>query len=318
MSSNKDEILLGLKTWAERNKDISCVIITGSQARETFKADEYSDVDAMVFCKNKRWFDHHTEWIAEISVPVAYYTDKVLANQLGNKIFFSNGIGMDIVFLDQRMCYWAYLYAGLKEKSGLLKLLPSSLKNSIESAINAFTYNVQRGFLCVVDKKDYNKKLHYIEEVFRFKRDKVFNMDRVNFILNKFWHHSYLMAIKLHRGDLLSARIECDNGLKICLLNLIELHTKSIKGAEFDTLHNGRRIAEWADPNFESRFKLMYARYDFADTWNSLDVTMDLFSDVLQALLSLHPDIKVNNPEKYIRQWIAAIKKKNIYCYEIK
>ncbi|MBB6112603.1 Streptomycin adenylyltransferase [Mucilaginibacter lappiensis] len=317
MSNNKDEILLGLTTWAAKNKDIFCVIITGSMAREYKKADEYSDIDVIVFCKNRHWFDHNPEWMQEISVPVAYYTDKVLANQLGNKIFFHNGVGMDIVFLDKRLSYWAYLYALLKEKNNFLKLTPRILKNPIEDALNAFAYSVQRGFFCVVDKKDYNEKLHYIEKIFRSKKDKVFDMKRVNFIVNKFWHHSYLMAIKLHRGDLLSAKIECDNGLKICLLHLIELHTKSIRGAVFDTMHNGRGISAWGDPAFISRFKYIYGHYDFADSWNGLEETMDLFSDVVDALYSLHPDMKVNNPEQYIRKWVSGIKEKNINNYEI-
>jgi aminoglycoside 6-adenylyltransferase len=316
MSNNKDEILQGLKNWATQNKHIYCVIITGSQAREYRKADEYSDIDVVVFCKNRHWFDHNPEWMSEISKPVSYYTDKVLMNQLGNKIFFYNGVGVDIVFLDKRMSYWAYLYARMKNHNIFLKLIPRGLRKLMEDAIHAFSYSVHRGFFCIVDKNNYSKKLQYLEEAFRFRRDMFFDMKRVNFIVNKFWHHSYLMAIKLYRGDLLSARIECDNGMKICLLNLIELYTKSINGKDFDTMHNGRGISEWGNPAFTSRFQYIFGHYDFADSWRSLEATMDLFSDVLISLQELHPDLKVNNPEQYIRKWIYGIKMKNATNYE--
>lgn len=311
MSKNKEEVLSGLKSWALKHKDIYCVIITGSQAREHEKSDEYSDIDVAVFCRNRHWFDNNHEWMSEISVPVAYYTDRVLMNQLGNKVFFYNAIAMDIVFLDKRISYWAYIYAKIRSKKIVSVLIPGIVKHKFENAINAFAYNVHRGFYSIVDKKDYDRKLHYVEEKFRHKRNKFFDLKRVNFIVNKFWHHSYLMAIKMYRGDLLSAKIECDNGLKICLLNMIELHTKTLRGGDFDTLHNGRRISEWGDPAFISRLKYVYGHYDFADSWNSLEATMDLFSDVLVSLHKLHPNMIVNNPEKYVRKWINDIKERS-------
>lgn len=308
MSKKKEEILSGLKNWALKNKDIYSVIIAGSQAREHAKADEYSDLDVVVFCKNKHWYDNNPEWMSEIAVPVAYYTDKVLMNQMGNKIFFYNSMAMDIIFLDKRLSYWVYLYTRMRSKKIIYALIPGIIKRTCEDAINAFAYNVQRGFYCLVDKKDYDRELHYVEEKFRHKKDKFFDMKRVNFIVNKFWHHSYVMAIKMYRGDLLSARIECDNGLKICLLQLIELHTKTLRGGEFDTWHSGRRISEWGDPAFTSRLKYIYGHYDLADAWNSLEETMHLFSDVLASLHKLHPNMTVNNPEKYIHKWIDDIK----------
>jgi aminoglycoside 6-adenylyltransferase len=310
MNKHKEEVLSGLKSWALKHKDIYSVIVTGSQARDYVRSDEYSDIDVIVFCRNRYWFDNNPVWMKDIATPVAYYTDRVLLNQMGNKIFFANAIAMDIVFLDIRMAWWGYVFARASNNRFLSVLMPRVLKRNFENGINAFAYNVHRGFYSVVDKKDYDRQLHYIEERFRHKKDKFFNLGRVNFIVNKFWHHSYLMSIKMYRGDLLSAKIECDNGLKICLLNMMELHAKSLKGGEFDTLHNGRKITEWGDPAFTSRLKYVYGHYDLADSWRCLEETIDLFCDVLSALQQLHPGMAINNPEEHVRKWINDIKNK--------
>ena len=89
-----------------------------------------------------------------------------------------------------------------------------------------------------------------------------------------FWFMALYVVQQLYRGDLWWA-FACDGRLKEMLLPVIEYHARATRGV--DTWHNGRFIADWADPRVLVAIPALWARYDAGDAWHALDAAVDLF-----------------------------------------
>jgi aminoglycoside 6-adenylyltransferase len=309
---HKEAIIDKLRQWAGRNKDITYVIITGSRGRQTMGADEYSDIDVTIFSRNVKCYEKTTDWVTQIAPPVACYQDTIATGLTGKKIFFPGEVAMDVFFVDSRLLSWLYHYVQLKDRKILFAAIPSSLKKIIDNRIFFFMDYISRGFYCVVDKRDYHQKLMYIEQKCRCQPETYFNLQRVEHIVNKFWHHAYFMAVKLHRGNYFSAKIQYDNGMKYNLLYLMEMQAKTVKGKNFETWYSGRYVEEWGDPYVVSRLPYIFGHYEPTDAWNSLMETMSLFTYLTNFIIRNHPEHTFLNPAEEVTAWINALREKQV------
>jgi aminoglycoside 6-adenylyltransferase len=96
-------------------------------------------------------------------------------------------------------------------------------------------------------------------------------------LVNNFWYHTLWTAKHLRRGELWWAKSGCDMHLKHLLQQMLEWHTRAMKGAQVDTWLRGRFLQEWADPRAASALARTFAHYDEEDVWQALLATMDLF-----------------------------------------
>lgn len=310
MNKHKEAIIDKIRHWAAQNEDIAYVIITGSQSRQHKQADEYSDIDISIFSRNVKWYENTSDWVAQIAPPIACYQDNIAAGLMGKKIFFSGEVALDVFFLDSRLLFWLFQYVRLKDQKLLYAVIPTHLKKIIDQRISFFMEYISRGFHCLVDKKDYHKRLTYIEQKCRFLPENYFNLDRVGHIVNKFWHHAWFMAVKLHRGNYFSAKIQYDNGLKYNLLYLMELQTKTLKGKDFETWQSGRYVEEWGESYVVSRLPYIFGHYEPDDAWNGLIETISLFTYLTDFIISAYPELTFLNPAKEVTAWIYALREK--------
>jgi hypothetical protein len=309
---HQEAIIDKLRQWAGRNKDIAYVIISGSLSRQIMGADEYSDIDVYIFSRNVKYYEQTGDWVAQIAPPLFCYQELVVNGLTDKKIFFPGGVTMDITFLDSRLLSWLYHYVRLKDRKILYAAIPTFLKKIIDNKILYFTRHINRGFYCMVDKGDYHKKLVYIEQKCRYQHETHFNLQRVDYIVMKFWHHAWFMAVKLHRGNYFSAKMEYDNGLKHSLVYLMEMQAKTVKGKNFDTWVNGRYVEKWGDPYVVSRLPYIYGRYEPVDAWNSLMETISLFTHLTNFMIRNHPEHTFQNPAEEVTTWINALREKQV------
>jgi aminoglycoside 6-adenylyltransferase len=96
-------------------------------------------------------------------------------------------------------------------------------------------------------------------------------------IVDEFWYRAVWTAKKLRRGELYIALGQCNGTLIRLLREMLERHTRAIRGWQYDTWHDGRYLEKWADPRALAGLQEAYARYDARDIRRALLATMDLF-----------------------------------------
>jgi aminoglycoside 6-adenylyltransferase len=96
-------------------------------------------------------------------------------------------------------------------------------------------------------------------------------------VTDRFWHGSIWVAKHLRRGELWRAKDGCDVRMKMSILQLIEWHTKAMKGWNFDTWAQGRFLERWADPRIAAALGGAFAHYDIEDVWRALFATMEMY-----------------------------------------
>ena len=60
---NYDVLIQRIINWAESNPYVRAALILGSRARTDHPADEWSDLDVLVFASNPDQFIHSSDWL---------------------------------------------------------------------------------------------------------------------------------------------------------------------------------------------------------------------------------------------------------------
>lgn len=306
MNKANQEVLNRIRDWAMATKDISCIVVAGSYARKDHRPDEFSDIDIVIFSNNTKYYEKNFDWIHQIGEPVLYFRDQLSHNISGRKVYFSNGVGLDIFFLPEKAINLTYRYTKASEKKWLFALLPKPVKKIMMKAIVFFTEYIRRGFFCLVDKGSFGDRLAYVNNHFPF-RQEGFNREKLEHVINLFWRYALHTAINLQRREFLHAKLTCDHGMKKVLLVMIEIYTKVAENRDYDTWHHARFLEHWAAPFIVEKLPQIYSHYEMKDAWRGMEETADLFSEITRKLMELKPELQLLNPEKHVRQWIAEI-----------
>lgn len=301
------ETLNKIKEWAAGNKQMRAVVLIGSQARTQNQADKWSDIDVILFTSHPQKYQNEDQWLQEIGNLLSCYNGLEVADStFVKRVYFEDGVGMDVTPVQVRAIDWAYRYAWLKSK--LPAGLPStSFTTKMEKPIRNFAYYIRRGMSVLVDKGNYRDKLNFIESNFKYLAPSAPTLEKLEEQINQFWQTALRMAIKLSRKEFFTAKIECEAPLKLNLLTMLEWHAKCVNGWQFETWHKGRYIERWADPKIVEGLKFVYGRYDERDSWNSLLKTMELFEKVSH---EVEGHLRYNYdklPEQRFREWIEEL-----------
>lgn len=91
--------------WAEKTDDIRAAFVVGSRSRTDHPADEWSDLDIILYAHNNDYYLHNTDWLKELGniwVTFAYQTSGGEPERL---TLFEGGYQVDIVFLPSQNLY---------------------------------------------------------------------------------------------------------------------------------------------------------------------------------------------------------------------
>jgi Nucleotidyltransferase domain len=93
-TSEVDNILRAIKTWAEYQPEIDAVALVGSWARKQAKKD--SDIDLMILTPNPNLFFQDTKWLNCISwhnlnLKVVSYEDRIYGVVKSRHLFIQHG-----------------------------------------------------------------------------------------------------------------------------------------------------------------------------------------------------------------------------------
>ncbi len=248
-----DIIIERFQSFAEREENIRAAIIVGSRARQEKPADQYADLDLVIFAENPNLLLRYKNWLAQIGKYYLTFLEQTAVGEgIERRVLFDGGLDVDFA------CFPISAIAEMESHHQVLSVLSKGIKVLLDkdNIIPRLKNN---------NIKQNNKKMP---------EEKIENM------VHDFWYHAVLAAKKLRRTELLEGKSIVDSYMKDLLISFIRIQAKLKNGNEYNTWHGFRFFEEWADTKFVSPFKQIYAHYDEEDVWKALKNTMNLFHEL--------------------------------------
>jgi aminoglycoside 6-adenylyltransferase len=262
--------------WANAREDIRAAVVVGSRARVDHPADEWADLDIMIFARDTRPYLSSSDWISHIGSVQLAALGRTVGGDPEWLVVLDNGLDVDLVLIPTVRARWGVRALALvKRYPQLLRLLPGGLAARAREVIPTGSDTFRRGVRVLLDR---DGLVSPMQRVFN-ERPPAATVAQREFrqAVDRFWLMVERTAKKLRRGELWVAKRGCDGLLKESLLQMMEWQARAKAGAAADTWHAGRFLEEWADPGALDGLGRAYAHYDEADIWCALMATMDLF-----------------------------------------
>lgn len=249
-----DEIIKRFFAWAKAQSNIRCAAIVGSRARTDHPADEWADLDIVIFADNPQTFIEPGDWVSKFGTVVLTFVEQTGdGSSLERRVMYEGGLDVDFAFFPLEM---------------ISRILNNEVSETIYNALG-------RGVKVLFDKDG------MIDEFFKHGMKKFYykppTPEEYLNCVNDFWFHAVWTAKHLRRGEIFWAKAGCDGHLKDLLRRMLEWHVRATKSRKRDTWLRGRFLEEWADPRAIKELAEAFSRYDVSDIWRALINTMELF-----------------------------------------
>ncbi len=238
-------------TWAQANADIRAAFVVGSQARNDHPADEWADLDIILFARNVERYQNATDWIAAFAPVWIALAGRTVAGDPERLVLFEGGVQVDFVL----------------HSSDVLSQVPQMLTSG------NIPDTIVRGTRVLLDK---DSALTQMPVPSRPPAPQSPDATTFREALDNFWFHAVYCAKQLRRGELWMFQ-NGSAGMQWRLLQMIEWHARAVHGAEYDTWHGGKFVAEWADADVVAELHYVFARLDRDDGWQTLQTRLALF-----------------------------------------
>lgn len=266
-----------IATWAEASQDIRTVVVVGSQARVERPADEWSDLDLVVFTTLPERYLGQIDWIEDIgTVLVTFVQDTPLGAQRERRVLFRDGLDVDFTFVSNSEARSLIRFLRLLKRFPSLRQRLQKKKSQMMKEITDFTSIIRRGIRVIVDKDRMAIHLPLLISGQPFALPPKPSQSEFEAVLNEFWYLAVLTAKKVRRGDLWTAIRINDYSMKSLLLKLLEWQARAVNGWDYDTWHNGSFLHEWGDEHALGLFTNAFACYDADDIGRALTATIDI------------------------------------------
>jgi aminoglycoside 6-adenylyltransferase len=256
-------------------------LVVGSYARDHHPADEWSDVDLLLFTTNPSLYASRSDWLTQLG---DVWLTQLNVTGWGDPewfVVYDGGLKVDIV------------------------LAPINDHLSVSEACLPYLAVVQRGAKVLFDKQAPEAKLELGEAVISPPPSK----ESFRGAINNTWLAALRAAKFLRRGDLWRAKQTCDCELKQRLLLMLEWHARAQHGAQHDTWHDGRYLSEWADPAAVAALPQTFALYAPADLWRALFVTLDVFRRLARETAARFNYPYPDDVDAYFMAWLHKTEK---------
>lgn len=238
-----------LVAWIATQPNLRAILVVGSQARRDHPADEWSDLDLMVFATDFSPYLTQTDWLDDLGSVWVCVPQQTGAGDPELLVLFEGGHKVDFVFYPL-----------------------TELQRLVQTETLPDVY--QRGYEVLVDKEGLAARLpacSFVASPFEPPSEAIFRAT-----INAFWYGAVYVAKQIRRRQLWLVKHR-DWTMKTHLLQVMEWHARAVKGWGYDTWHDGKFAAEWTDPQTWAALDHAFGHFDAGDSWRALLVTMDLF-----------------------------------------
>jgi aminoglycoside 6-adenylyltransferase len=249
-----DELIKRYTDWAASTPEVRAALILGSRARSDHPADEWSDLDLMVFARNPEQFINSDAWAITLAPAWLTFIERTGdGSAWERRTLYAGGLDVDVALLTEEML------------DGLQDGIPPDVGDIL-----------RRGVKILVDKDGKLGQILNLPLLATPLFQKPSQGEFANEVSN-FWYHTLWSVKHLRRGELWWAKSCVDMHLKELLKRMLEWHARATRGDQFDTWLRGRFLEEWADPRAVEQLRDAFAHYDAGDIVRALRATMDLY-----------------------------------------
>ncbi len=249
-----DILIDRITDWAAHTPDVRGAFILGSRARTDHPADEWSDLDVLVFARNYEQFIEYQGWLADIGPYWLTFIERTGNGQSWERrTLFEGGPDVDLAFFPAE---------SLDE---IARRIPPDVADVL-----------RRGVRILIDK---DGKLEQISRM-PLPEASLFQKPGEREFVNAttdFWYHALWTVRHLRRGELWWAIGSLDGHMNALLEQMLEWHAHARSGEQVDTWLRGRFLEEWADGRAVKQLDSAFAHYDRRDMARALRATMDLY-----------------------------------------
>lgn len=278
-----ERIIERFVAWAAGEDAIRAAVVIGSRARKDHPADEWADLDIVIWSTNPTPYLSSPDWAAAIAEPLLSFVEVSGAESRvrERRVLFAGGLDVDFAFVDAASA--------------------DQLAEGGADLANVFG----RGARVLLDRDGTAAKL--IASAAPAPTRAAPDAAALAEVAADFWYHAVWTAKHLRRGELWWAKGGCDGHLKELLRVVLEWDAAA-QGR--DPWFRGRFLEKWADPAIVEGMGRAFARYDAESVWAALAVTMDLFSRIARQLatsLALpYPDGAEEHARRLVEEYAAT------------
>ena len=236
--------------WAESQPEVRAILVIGSRARRDLTADEWSDLDLIVFATDSERYLAGDEWLHDIGQVWLNLPHQTGGGHQERLVHFDGGCKVDFVFF-----------------------AVDDLRRMVESGKLGDIYH--RGYYVLVDKDELAAQLP--PSPFAPPPYEKPSTDLFTLAVNSFWHDAAYVARQIRRRNLWAANMRNAKMKEMVLLRMLEWHARAVNGWDYDTWHNGYLMSEWTDPQTWDELQSTFGGLGVVESWRALLAMMDLF-----------------------------------------
>ena len=268
-----ERLLAQIVEWASRREDVRGAVLVGSHARGDHPADEFSDIDVILFVRDPVDLLDDAAWTRELGdVGITFVEETPVPGVRERRVLFRDGTDVDFVVAPvERM-------AELAETGSDV---------------------LARGFRVLVDKDGLTAMLDGVRPRTSGRGPTSHDLAEA---VSDFWYHAVWTARKLARGEVFVAR-DCVGGY----MTGIVIRMAAWHAGDRDTWHGGRFLEEWADTRVLDGLRTACTTYDSQDVERALGATMDLVSWLGRDTARLHGLSYAEAEERLSRELVERV-----------
>lgn len=263
--------------WAQSNRAVRAVIMTGSMAQPKTPRTRWSDLDIELYFDDPAPYLNSEDWI--------------------------HGFGEVWVILPLQNPGWhptrlTWFAGGEKVDFSIDSV--DGLKTMIEGSELSEMY--QRGYQVLVDKDGLAAQL--APSPFKRPTPQPPTFEEFDFTVREFWYESMHVVQYITAGELWAVKFR-DTGIKFALLTMLEWHGQFV--LSHTVYHTGKRLYEWSD-SWHACHNI-FGHFDAADSWQAFFATINLFERVAREVAAkldfAYPVARVEKMKAYMRDLYA-------------
>lgn len=269
--------------WAPTRSDVHAVLAVGSRARTDRPADEFSDLDIVLFADEPDRLIESDDWLSEIGqVAMSFVEQTAVGGWRERRAVFEPMLDVDFSVVPTNLLDLDFAVSG--------------------PVVDVIYPVVERGYRILYDPTGRLKTLDTMATTPQAPGSGPDETAYTNLVID-FWYHAMWTAKKLLRGELLVARQCLDDSMKVNLLRAIGWLAHSRKPI-VDTWHGYRFFEIWGDEDIVQSLHATYGTVSHAQILDDLARTMDLFSRVARDAASQLEYDYPTRAESHVRDWI--------------
>ncbi|MFX1237027.1 MAG: aminoglycoside 6-adenylyltransferase [Promethearchaeota archaeon] len=264
--------------WANQNEDIRGAIVIGSRRGVDPPADEWADLDIVIYTTNPESLTENSEWLTNFGEPVLSYIYQIPGFSKEHLVLYKNGLEVDFCIL-------------LYDKKEFIRLLDHHPEFVDWVDFFGFGWRIildKDGVLdqifTLIAKRENSKPAYIYDAKLVYMGPSIPSENEFLQRMTELLHHFYIVAKRIRRGEIWMAKIDFAGFEVYGLYEFIMWYTFAFKGLRGDleedllrNIYRKRFFEKWVDQRILNDLKNIHSNYDEEEVWQELLKIMELF-----------------------------------------